>query len=279
MAGVRAQDLADARIEKVAEGYLFTEGPVWSRAGYLLFSDVPRNRLLELKPAQRAFGVFRENSNGAMGNTFDADGRLYTCETHSRRVTRTDKKGKIEVLAERWQDKRLNAPNDIAVRKDGQVYFTDPAFGNQQDSRELDFYGVYHLSHKGELEVIARPTGRPNGIAISPNGRVLYVTNSDERNLRAYDLDRNGAASNERVLVSGIGGIPDGVRVDEKGNLYVAADKLEVYSQEGKSLGAITLAETPSNCAFGDDDFESLYITARTSIYRVRLNIKGSVQY
>jgi gluconolactonase len=273
-----AQDLSDIRIETVAEGYVFAEGPVWGRGGYLIFSDVPRNTLFQLKPPQRP-SVFRENSNGAMGNTFDAEGRLYTCETHQRRVTRTDKKGKIEVLAERWQDKRLNAPNDIVVRKDGQVYFTDPAFGNQQDTRELDFYGVYHLSHKGELELVAKPKGRPNGIAISPSGRVLYVTNSDERNVRAYDLDRNGQASNERVLVSGIEGIPDGVRVDEKGNLYVAADKVEIYTPEGKQLGSFVLAQTPSNFAFGDDDFESLYITARTSIYRVRLNVKGSVQY
>ena len=266
------------KVDKIAEGCLFAEGPVWARAGYLIFSDVPRNRLLEFKPTERP-GIFREKSNGAMGNTFDSEGRLYSCETHMRRVTRTDKKGKIEVLAERWQDKRLNAPNDIVVRKDGQVYFTDPAFGNQQDDRELDFYGIYHLSHKGELEVVAKPKGRPNGIAISPSGRLLYVTNSDERNVRVYDLDRNGAASNERVLVSGIEGVPDGVRVDEKGNLYVAAAKVEVYTPEGKPLGSISLSETPSNCAFGDDDFGSLYITARTSVYRVRLNVKGSVQY
>lgn len=262
----------------MAEGYIFTEGPVWSRAGYLIFSDVPRNKLLEFKPPERP-SVFREKSNGAMGNTFDAEGRLYTCETHLRRVTRTDKRGKIDVLAERWQDKRLNAPNDIVVRKDGQVYFTDPAFGGQMDERELDFFGVYHLSHKGELEVVAKPKGRPNGIAISPSGRVLYVTNSDERNVRAYDLDKNGQASNERILVSGIDGVPDGVRVDEKGNLYVAANKIQLYTPEGKPLGSIVLAQTPSNIAFGDDDFESLYVTARTAIYRVRLNVKGSVQY
>ena len=127
--------------------------------------------------------------------------------------------------------------------------------------------------------MIAKPKGRPNGIALSPNGRILYVTNSDEHNVRAYDLDHNGAASNERVLVSGIDGVPDGIRVDEKGNLYLAADKIEVYTPEGKHLGSIDTPETPSNCAFGDADFEGLYITARTSVYRVRLNVKGSVQY
>lgn len=265
-------------MERVAAGYTFTEGPAWSHEGYLVFSDIPGSKILQFKPTQ-PISVFRDNSNGANGNTFDAQGRLYTCESHSRRVTRTDKKGKIEVLAERWQGKRLNAPNDIVVRRDGQIYFTDPAFGNQQDGRELDFYGIFHVSHRGEIDVIAKPKGRPNGIAISPNGRILYVTNSDERNVRAYDLDRSGAASNERVIVSNVEGIPDGVRVDEKGNLYVAAGNIEVYTPEGKQLGSIGMSEIPSNCAFGDPDFGSLYITARTSVYRVRLNVKGSVQY
>ena len=224
-ASAPAQDFSELHVEKVATGYIFAEGPAWSRDGYLIFSDIPGNKLFQFKPGEKPT-TFRENSNGAIGNTFDAQGRLYTCETHARRVTRTDKKGKIEVLAERCQGKRLNAPNDIVVRRDGQVYFTDPAFGNQEDTRELDFYGVYHISQRGELGVIAKPKGRPNGIALSPNGRILYVTNSDERNVRAYDLDRNGDASNERVLVS------EHRRhsrracdVDEKGNLYVAANK------------------------------------------------------
>jgi sugar lactone lactonase YvrE len=273
-----AQDLTELKVDKVATRYVFTDGPVWSRDGYLIFSDVPSDQLLQFKPGV-PIGIFRSKSNGAGGNTFDAQGRFYSCETHSRRVTRTDKKGNIEVLADHWQGKRLNAPNDIVVRKDGHVYFTDPAFGNQQDSRELDFYGIYHIAPKGELEVIARPKGRPNGIAISPNGRILYVSNSDEHNLRAYDLDHNGAASNERILVSKIDGVPDGVRVDEKGNIYLAANKIDVYSPEGKILGTIDTAETPSNCAFGDADFEGLFITARTSVYHVRLNVKGSVQY
>jgi gluconolactonase len=273
-----AQDFSELRLERVAAGYIFAEGPAWSREGHLIFSDIPGNKLLQFKPGEKTV-IFRENSNGATGNTFDAQGRLYTCESHARRVTRTDKKGKIEVLAERWQGKRLNAPNDIVVRRDGHVFFTDPAFGNQQDTRELDFYGVFHISHRGELEVVAKSKGRPNGIALSPNGRILYVTDSDQRNVRAYDLDRNGAASNERVLISNIESIPDGIKVDETGNLYVAAARIEVYTPEGKHLGSFFTPETPSNCAFGDGDFQSLYITARTSVYRVRMNVKGSVQY
>jgi gluconolactonase len=273
-----AQDFTDIEVDKVSTGNIFTEGPAWSRDGYLVFSDIPKNKILQFEPG-KPVAVFRSNSNGATGNTFDAQGRLYTCESHLRRVTRTDKKGKVEVIAEKYQGKRLNAPNDIVVRKDGQIYFTDPAFGNQEDGRELDFFGVYHLSRRGELEIVAKPKGRPNGIALSPNGNILYVTNSDEHNVRVYDLDHNGAASNERILVSKIEGIPDGMRVDEKGNLYVAANKIEAYTPDGKPLGSVPLAETPSNCAFGDADFESLYVTARTSVYRVRLNVKGSVQY
>jgi gluconolactonase len=273
-----AQDFTDIHLDRVAAGFVFAEGPVWSHDGYLIFSDTPSNRILQFKFGEPA-SIYREKSNGASGNALDAQGRLYTCETHSRRVTRTDKKGKVDVVAERWQGKRLNAPNDIVVRKDGEIYFTDPAFGNQQDSRDLDFYGVFHISHRGEMEIVAKPKGRPNGVALSPSGRILYVTNSDDRNVRAYDLDKNGAASNERVVVARIEGIPDGIRVDENGNLYVAAAHLEVYSPEGKQLGTVHLTETPSNCAFGDADFETLYITARTSIYRVRLKVKGSVQY
>ncbi len=268
--GLTAQDLSEIHVEKIAHGFRFTEGPAWSHDGYLIFSDIPGNRIMKQAPGSAA-EVYREGSNGAAGNAFDTQGRLYTCETHTRRVTRTDKKGRIEVLAERWEGKRLNAPNDIVVSKSGHVYFTDPAFGNQQDSRELDFYGVYHITPKGQLEVIAKPAGRPNGITLSPDGRILYVANSDERNIRAYDVDRDGGVSGERVAVSKIDGIPDGIRTDEKGNLYVAAKAVGVYAPDGKLLSTIPVAETPSNCAFGEADLQTLFITARTSVYRVRL--------
>jgi gluconolactonase len=272
------QDFTDLRIEKIAAGFEFTEGAVWSRDGFLLFSDVPADKVHKFIPG-KGTEVYRENTHGTNGNTLDAQGRLYSCESRTRRVIRIDRKGKEEVLAEKWEGKRLNAPNDIVVRKDGQIYFTDPAFGNQADTRELDFYGIYHISPKGALELIAKPKGRPNGLAFSPNGRILYVDNSDDRNVTAYDLDHNGAASNERVVVTGIKGVPDGMRVDEKGNLYVTADGVAIYSPEGKLLRIIEVPETPANCAFGDSDLQGLYITARTSVYHVRLNVKGAVQY
>jgi gluconolactonase len=273
-----AQDFSDITFSKLADGYRFTEGPAWSKDGYLIFSDTPSDRLLKWVPG-RAPEVFRADAHGPSGNAFDADGRLYTCETRLRRVTRTDKKGKIEVLADQWEGKRLNAPSDIAVSKSGHVYFTDPAFGEQSDHRELDFYGVYHLPPRGPMKLVAKPAGRPRGIALSPSGRILYVSNADEHNIRAYDVDHNGDASGERVLVSRIDGVPGGIGVDEKGNLYVAAKGIAVYSAEGRPIHVMEMHEQPSNCAFGEADEKALFITARGFVYRVRLDVKGAMVY
>jgi gluconolactonase len=270
------------RVEKVVKDLHYAEGPVWSYDGFLLFSDTVVDQLRKLTPGA-GDAVFAQRPGGAMGNAYDTDGRLYTCEFRERRVTRTSKNGKTEVLAERFEGKRLNAPNDVVVRRDGHVYFTDPAFGAQQDSRELDFYGVFHITPKGELELVAKWKTRPNGIALAPDGRTLYVSDSDDHSVRAYDLDRKGVASSERVIIEKIPGIPDGLRTDQNGNLYVAAKNVYVYEVpdkgETKLLGQVPLGETPSNLAFGDPDMETLYITARTSIYRVRLGVKGALPY
>ncbi len=273
-----AQDFTALKVEKIATGLQFTEGPVWSRDGFLLFSDCVSNKHHKFVPGtgtSELAGI----PGGPNGNTYDAQGRLYTCEFHSRRVTRTSKKGAVEVLASKFEGKRLNAPNDIVVRRDGHIYFTDPAFGDQQDHRELDFFGVFHITPKGDLEAVAKWKTRPNGITLSPNGKVLYVADSDARVIRAYDLDKAGAASNERVAIENIPGVPDGIRTDEKGNLYVAAKSVYVYSEDAKLLGTVELGETPSNLAFGDPDLETLFITARTFVYRVRMGIKGALQY
>lgn len=273
-----AQDSTHYQVRRVATGYTFTEGPAWSPDGHLLFSDVPNNKIWRLTPGGKPT-VFRADSHGANGNTFDAKRRLYTCESRSRRVTRTDRKGQVKTIIAAWKGKRLNAPNDIVVSRKGHIYFTDPAFGNQAEGRELDFYGVYHVTPKGEAEVIARPKGRPNGIALSPDGKILYVGNSDERNIRAYDVDRKGGVRNERVLISAIDGPPDGIAVDRKGNIYVTANQLPVYSSKGKLLYTIEVPEKPSNCAFGGPDGKTLYITARTSVYAVRLGVEGALPY
>jgi gluconolactonase len=270
-----AQDFSEIHIDYLARGLAFIEGPAWAHEGYLIFSDTPADKLYKWVPGQEV-AVFREDAHGPSGNAFDAEGRLYTCETRSRRLTRTDKKGAVEVLAERWEGKRLNAPNDVAVSRTGHVYFTDPAFGSQQDHRELDFYGVYHLPPKGPLKLVAKPAGRPNGIAMAPNGRILYVVNSDERNVRAYDLDRSGEPSNERVLVAKTQGVPGGIRADEKGNLYVAGKGIDIYTAEGKFLHHIELKRQAANCAFGEVDGKTLFIAAGSEMLRARFDAKGA---
>ena len=271
-----AQDFSGIVVEKFASGFTYIDGPTWTRDGELVVSDVPANHLIKIKPGSKP-EILREDSGGALGNAVDAEGRLYTCESRGRRVVRVNKKGEVEVLADKWEGKRLNAPNDIGVRKDGNAYFTDPAFGSLQDTRELDFYGVYRWEN-GTLSVIARPAGRPNGIALSPDGKKLYVTNSDERNVRVYDLNHKGEASGERVLISEIAGVPNGIRTDEQGNLYVAANVLLVYSSDGKKLWEFPFEEPPSNLAFGED-LQSLFVTDRTNIYRLRMPVKGWVPY
>lgn len=254
--------------EKVASGYRFTEGLAWSKDGFLIFSDTPNDQLLKWVPGRQA-EIFREHAHGPSGNAFDALGRLYTCETRARRVTRTEKNGAIEVLAERWEGKRLNAPAGIVVSKSGHVYFTDPAFGYQSDHRELDFYGVYHIPPKGPMQLVARSAGRPHGIALSPNGRILYVSNADEHNVRAYDLDRSGEASNERVLISGIAGVPAGLSVDEKGDLYVAAKGIAIYNPQGQLLHTIDMRDPVSNCTFDEAGMRYFFVTSRSTVWRM----------
>ncbi len=274
---VSAQDFSEIRLEKIAKNLKYGEGPAWSPEGFLLFSDCVSNKLRKYVPGGKGGdSEFADVPGGPIGNAFDSQGRRYTCEFRERRVTRTSKNGKVEVLAARFEGKRLNAPNDITVRRDGQIYFTDPAFGNQQDARELDFYGVFHLTQHGELDAVARLKTRPNGLALSPNGKTLYVTDSDARCVRAYDLEHGGA---ERVLIEKIPGVPDGIRVDEKGNLWVAARSIYAYSAEGKKLGEIAMTETPTNLAFGDSDMATLFVTTHNVVYRIRVGVKGAAQY
>ena len=265
-----AQEFGDIKFEHLAKGYRFTEGPAWNgKDQYLVFSDTPSDRILRWNPGTE-ITVLRSEANGPAGNAFDTQGRLYTCETRTRRVTRTDRNGEIEVLADKWEGKRLNAPNGITVSKTGGVYFTDPAFGAQSDHRELDFYGVYHIPPKGPMTLIAKYTTRPHGIALSPNNRTLYVSNADDRNVRAFDLDKNGTASNERVLVPKIDGIPGGIAVDEKGRLFVVANGIGVYSPDGKRVHLFDIRERSSACAFGEGDMKSLFLTSRGDVYRAR---------
>jgi gluconolactonase len=273
-----AQNFTSIQVETVARDLHYAEGPAWSLDGYLLFSDTTTDQLKKWTPG-KGIADLASRAGGAAGNAYDDQGRLYTCEFRERRVTRTSKSGKVDVIAAKFEGKRLNAPNDIVVRRDGNIYFTDPAFGNQQDSRELDFYGVFRVKPGGDLEAIARWKTRPNGIALSPNGRLLYVSDSDARVVRTFDLAGNGAASNEKIFLPKIEGVPGGIRTDVKGNVYVAAKYLFAYSPAGELLKDIQFAQTPSNLAWGDPDLSGLFITAHSMIYRIRLGVKGAVPY
>jgi gluconolactonase len=264
-----AQSFTEMKFERLSLGHRFTEGPAWSKDGYLIFSDTPNDKLMKWVPGQ-AVEVFRTDAHGPAGNVFDNLGRLYTCETRTRRVMRTDKTGKVEVVAESWEGKKLNAPAGIAASKNGSVYFTDPAFGAQADHRELDFYGVYHIAAKGGLSLVAKFTGRPHGIAVSPNAKTLYVADADAKNIRAFDLDSKGEASNDRVLVAKVEGIPGGIAVDEKGNLWVPANGLSIYAPDGKKLHTVEMTERVSACGFGEADMKTLFLAARNVMLRAR---------
>jgi gluconolactonase len=267
-----------AGIERLATDFGFVEGPVWSKDGFLIFSDIYNSRIMKLAAPDRP-AIYRNYTNSANGNTMDAEGRLYTCERDGRRVSRMEKDGRLTVIASEWQGKRLNSPNDVAVRRDGHIYFSDPASKAVLEPQEIGFNGLYHVTPQGVLSLITPKMKRPNGVAITPDGHTLYVADSEEKKILAYDLDADGNASRERVFISGIEGTPDGFRVAENGNLYIACKGIAVYSPAGKFVRMIEVPETPANCAFGDKDLRTLYVTARTSVYRIRIPDRGSLQY
>lgn len=273
---LRAQDFSHLQVVQIATGFTGGEGPVWSRDGFLLFSDYEADRIYKYIPGKNP-EVYREGSNGGNGNTMDRQGRLYTCEYKSRRVTRTDRQGRIEVLADKFEGKRFNAPNDIVVRRDGHVYFSDPLY-TPLEHRELDFFGVYHITPKGEIEAIARWKSRPNGVTLSPDGKILYVANTEEKSIHGFDLDTQGRASHDHVVIANLEGGADGIRTDRKGNLYLAVHGVVVYSPNGKLLGKIHPPVNPRNIAFGDKDFKTLYMIGN-ALFSVRLDVAGSVQY
>ena len=287
---------ADAHIEKLAEGFIFTEGPVWSRSeSRLLFSDVRGNTVYAWTEADGASHlidpVFEGDRTGlrsisANGLTLDTDGRLIMCEHGNRRISRVEVDGTRTTLVDTYEGRRLNSPNDATYSSDGWLYFTDPgsALEGRDESplRELDFNGIYRLSPEGELELLYRDQSRPNGIALSPDESTLYVANSDENRAlwMAYDLDDSGV-SNPRVFYDVTAeeaeGAPDGMKVDLSGNLFATGPGgVWVFAPDGTHLGTIMPDEVPANVAWGDDG-RTLYMTARTGLYRIGLTTEGSI--
>ncbi len=265
--------------ERLATGFEFTEGPVWMPEGYLLFSDIPADRIYKWTPEHGA-EVWREPSGNSNGLTIDRQGRLIACEHGNRRVSRTEADGRITVLAERFRGARLNSPNDVVVRSDGCIYFTDPPYGIEPHQREQPCNGVYRILPDGTLELLADDFDRPNGLAFSPDEKVLYIDDSPRRHVRAFDVTPDGRLVNSRLFADmdhPQPGSPDGMKVDRNGHLYVTgATGVWVFEPDGTLLGVIVTPERPANCAWGDVDRKTLYITARSSLYRVRVKIAGT---
>ena len=285
-----------AVLQKLAGGFQFTEGPVWHPDGYLLFSDPNANTIYRWSP-EGSVSVFRSKSGytgfdvgryhqpGSNGLTLDGEGLLVINEHGNRRVTRLERTGKITVIADRYQGKRLNSPNDLVYRSDGTLYFTDPPFGLpktfEDPGKELPFSGVY-MVRNGRVTLLTRELTGPNGIALSPDEKYLYVDNWDlaRKVLLRYEVAADGTLRNGRVFYDftrepeAVG--LDGIKVDRKGHVYVSAPGgVWILSPSGKALGRIVPPEHDANFAFGDDDGKSLYLTASTGLYRIRVEIPG----
>lgn len=268
-----------AKLEKVAGNFQFIEGPIWHPEGFLLFSDIPANIIYKLT-SNHQVEVFRRPSGKANGNTLDKENRLLTAEHENRRVSRTEKDGKVITLADRYQGKRLNSPNDLVVKSDGSIYFTDPSYGVSKDQEELGFYGVYRLASDGKLTLLVKDLVLPNGIAFSPDEQKLYVNNSEAKYIAVFDVKPDGNVTNEQLFAdlkdASQSGVPDGLKLDLEGNVYsTGPGGVWILSPDGKLLGKISVPETATNVAWGESDRKTLYITANTSLYRIRLKIAG----
>lgn len=285
------------KVYKLAEGFQFTEGPIWARDGnYLLFSD-PNHNTIYRYTAEGELSVFREKSGydaadiaeygqpGSNGLTLDRQGRLTINEHGRHRVTRLEKDGTLTVLAENYKGKRLNSPNDLVYRSDGVLYFTDPPFGlpkfYDDPRKQLSYSGVFCIKD-GKLKLVSTDLMGPNGLAFSPDEKYLYVDNWDTKKkvVMKYEVKPDGSLANGTVFFD-MGNAPgeealDGLKVDQKGNLYVSGPGgLWILSAEGKHLGTIKAPRLPANFAWGDADGQTLYMTARTGLYRMRLNVPG----
>ncbi len=279
----------DARLTIVHSGGRWMEGPAWDRrAGRLVCSDVKANRILSIVPG-RAASPLRDPSNNANGNAFDREGRLVSCEHLTRRVVRQEKDGRITILAERHQGRRLNAPNDLAVAADGAIWFTDPIFGitvpDEGLPAEPEQRGrfVYRIDPSGALGVVADGFDQPNGIAFAPDGRTLYVSDTGgalnaegPREIRAFDVVDGVRLARERRFAKLDHGIPDGLTVDAQGRVYAAtADGAAIWSPAGEPLGIISTPVTCGNLAFGGRDGRTLFLCASDRVFAIETEAKG----
>ncbi len=269
----------EARLERVATGFAFTEGPAWfdRDGGYLVFSDMTANRLMRWSERD-GVTVFRDRSPEPNGNASDANGRLITCEHESRRVSRTEIDGRVTPLVERFEGKRLNSPNDVVVKSDGSIWFTDPIFGLRGRAPELEGNNVFRFDPETrELRVVVGDGRRPNGLCFSPDERRLYVTECIRpSSVRVFDVGEEGEVRDGRTFYEVDAGFADGIRTDADGRVFVAAgDGVHVADATGRLLGRILVPESVSNVEFGGADQSVLFITAGRSLYRIGLCAKG----
>jgi len=283
-----------ATIEKLAGGFRFTEGPLWFPDGRLWFSDVQGNVVRQWSPAgvteilkpggYDGAGAPADAFIGPNGMAADKDGAVLLCQHGNRRIARITPDRKVSTVVDKFEGKRLNSPNDLVYKSDGSLYFTDPPYGlpggDQDPKKEVPFNGVYRLAN-GKLQVLVKDLTRPNGIAFSPDEKILYVSNSDEKRKvwMRYDVQPDGTLADGKVFADvtqqTAAGLPDGMKVDSKGNVYgTGPGGIWIFSPDGKELGRIQPPETPANCAWGDDG-KSLYITAQTGLYRIKLAVEG----
>ena len=275
----------DAPVEKLATGFIFTEGPMWHETErHLIFSDMPGDIMRKWTPDGKV-ATFRKPCNKTNGNYYDLQGRLVSCEHASSRVTRTEKDGSITVLASHYNGKELNSPNDIIVKSDGALYFSDPNYGRREGfgllrEQDLDFQGVYRIDpSSGALTLLADDFAQPNGLTFSLDESQLFVGDTDECHIRVFDVKADGTLANSRVWAAPEGkggGAPDGVKIDSAGNLYTTGPGgLHVFAPDVTSLGVIHVPEGIANFTWGGDDLRDLFITASTSLYRTRVKVPG----
>jgi gluconolactonase len=272
-----------AKLEKVATGFGFTEGPMWDAAGFLYVSDETINKIFRVYPNGKKEEVIALGDPD--GNTFDRQHRLIDCASVLRAIIAVTPDGKYKILADHYDGKKLNSPNDVIVGPDGALYFTDPTLDLVAgEKQEIPFQGVYRLDDKGSVRLLTKDLTQPNGLAFSPDGKSFYIDDSEKRNIRAYDVAPDGTLTNGRIFGEEPGakheGVPDGIKVDKSGNLFVTGPKgIWIWDARGNHLGTIAMPEQPANLTWGDKDYRTLYITATTSVYRLEMKTQGYVPY
>jgi gluconolactonase len=273
----------DAKLEKVGGGFGFTEGPVWDPSGFLYVSDEEQNKIYKLSlDGQKKELISLGDPDG---NTYDREKRLIDCASVLRAIIAISQDGKFTILADKFEGKKFNSPNDVIVGPDGALYFTDPTLDLVKgEKQEIPFQGVYRLDANGNVRLLTKDLTQPNGLAFSPDGKRFYVDDSEQKNIRVYDVAQDGTLQDGRIFGDEHGGphegVPDGIKVDEEGHLYVTGPKgVWVWDAEGHHLGTIEMPEQPANLIWGDKDYQTLYITATTSVYRLRTKARGFVPY